>query len=174
MSGLDNYISRHIHTSDEKLQFFGNGEWVEEVDEVFFTYNEIECKILRIVVKEPYNPTAVFGGHLCGYCKVPEVHPYYKKEWDEVDIDAHGGLTDFQLKDDGYWIGFDCAHCFDITPSMQKFYIEVIEELKTKFHHVKNSPILNRQYRNISYCVEQCKSIVEQLLESIPINSEKE
>ena len=66
-------------------------------------------------------------GHLCGYVKVPKDHPCYGKasEYDApIDsIACHGGITyagfnhgAYPVPDtdeNGYWIGFDCAHCGD-------------------------------------------------------------
>ena len=61
------------------------------------------------------------GTHPCGYVRVPEDHPYYEKNYDDCNIDCHGGLTysesylsvadDKSL--DGWWIGWDYAHCDD-------------------------------------------------------------
>ena len=34
-------------------------------------------------------------GHLCGYIGVPTSHPWYGKDYDEVEADVHGGLTYF-------------------------------------------------------------------------------
>ena len=31
--------------------------------------------------------------HLCGYLGVPKDHPWYGKDYDEVDVEVHGGLT---------------------------------------------------------------------------------
>ena len=162
-----NYKGKHLYTSDQKLKWFGHGEWVEEVDQVFFTHQGIECMIIRKIVLEPYNPTHTFGGYFCGYCKVPEGHPYHNKsvfEGELSNVEVHGGLTYGQMEDDGYWIGFDCCHSFDITPSMQKCYKQIEEDLISKFPSIKNSPVLCRQYRNIAYCVEQCKSMAEQII----------
>jgi hypothetical protein len=57
----------------------------------------------------------------CGYVRVPPGHPHYGKDHDDVGVDVHGGLTFAQLepcKDhedgQGWWLGFDCHHCFDM------------------------------------------------------------
>lgn len=56
-----------------------------------------------------------------GYVAVPEEHPYFGKDYDDLEIEIHGGLTfagsyrDWmpeQVK--GMWIfGFDTCHCDD-------------------------------------------------------------
>jgi hypothetical protein len=59
-------------------------------------------------------------GHRCGYVRIPDGHPWHGKSYDELcHVDVHGGLTfseqcgpDHPLGE-GYWIGFDCGHCFD-------------------------------------------------------------
>ena len=55
----------HHLTSEEKLEKYGYGEWVEEEDERRFIYNKIPCFILRSKL-----------GNLCGYCRLPENHPW--------------------------------------------------------------------------------------------------
>lgn len=60
-------------------------------------------------------------GHRCGYVRLLEGHPWYGKGYDDIDVCIHGGLTfagelkcgDADL-DTGFWIGFDCAHCYDM------------------------------------------------------------
>jgi hypothetical protein len=67
-----------------------------------------------VVVKVPI-------GHRCGYVRVGKDHPWYGKDYDSVDADVHGGLTFAEPDvpcakggaDDGYWVGFDCAHFGD-------------------------------------------------------------
>jgi hypothetical protein len=61
-----------------------------------------------------------------GYTSVPEGHPWYELDWEEIPADAHGGITfanhrdwaEFQ-SDDGvppaFYVGFDCGH-FCCTP----------------------------------------------------------
>lgn len=70
------------------------------------------------------------NGAWCGYVAVPPSHPAHSKDYDEVDVRVHGGLT-YSAKchgdichvpapgepDDVWWLGFDCAHSSDITPS---------------------------------------------------------
>jgi hypothetical protein len=60
------------------------------------------------------------GSNRCGYVRVPPTHPHYKKDYNDVDVDVHGGLTFAAIEpcvehEDGigWWFGFDCAHCYD-------------------------------------------------------------
>lgn len=53
-------------------------------------------------------------GHSNGYVGVKESHPWFKKHYDDIDIDIHGGLTYSELEEDGYWwVGFDVCHFSD-------------------------------------------------------------
>ncbi len=63
-------------------------------------------------------------GHLCGYIGVPQGHPWYGKDYDDVECEVHGGLTYGSESDDEYpcplpvkvwWFGFDCGHLYDRT-----------------------------------------------------------
>ena len=57
--------------------------------------------------------------HRCGYIGLPQGHLLENKDYDEIDLEIHGGLTfasnGFHFKKDGYnyYIGFDCAHIYD-------------------------------------------------------------
>ena len=61
------------------------------------------------------------GTHPTAYVKIPESHKYYQKHYDDIDIQAHGGLTysrDYlwiseNQKLEGWFIGWDYAHCYD-------------------------------------------------------------
>ncbi len=148
-------------SSDEKIVLWGHGEWVEEPDFVEFEHENIQCKILRACT-----------GVLNGYVRIPHNHPYYQKKYEEMDIECHGGLTFGECSDE-HWIGFDCAHGFDLIPSHENLFknnpalIEsrkIMEELKEKFN-LKNSPIFQQTYKSVAFCINQCKSIAEQLNE---------
>jgi hypothetical protein len=59
------------------------------------------------------------GMHRCGYVRVPPTHSQFGKEYDDVPVDVHGGLT-FAAEEPcehedgkGFWFGFDCAHYGD-------------------------------------------------------------
>ena len=96
-----------------------------------------------------------YGTHPCCYVFLPKGHKYYGKEYDDIEISCHGGLT-FSEKDlafnpiflkDTWVIGWDYAHCDDYagyfedngdlakntkkwtTKEMQKEVFGVIEQL---------------------------------------------
>jgi hypothetical protein len=106
-------------------------------------------------------------GHLCGYVRVPETHPYYNKQIMDTDLDnfqVHWGLTfdgkmdfvqdDYTLSKDnreGHWIGFDCAHSGDLYPPNILKYNENIPS-----HEV---------YRTMEYVKKECENLAKQLKE---------
>ena len=67
-------------------------------------------------------------GYANGYVAVPKNHPLYKNDWDDLDIDIHGGitsietfhkdpniiqLTDDVIPEDSWVFGFDTQHFLD-------------------------------------------------------------
>ncbi len=58
-----------------------------------------------------------------GYIRVPVGHPWHGRSYDDIDCNAHGGLTysradvptnKVELDAQYWWIGFDCAHAWDL------------------------------------------------------------
>ena len=164
---------KHLYTSDEKIKWWGYGEWVEEPDLVNFNHMGIECMVMRIALEEPHaKDFHIFGGYLNGYVAIPSDHPFYQKKHEDIDIDCHGGLT-FCECSDRHSIGFDCAHSFDYIPSTEHIkktatwaqkWRQEEDELKNKYN-LNNSPIFNRSYKNIQFCIDECKSMAQQLME---------
>lgn len=76
------------------------------------------------------------GTHPTAYVKIPESHKYYQKDYDDIDIQAHGGLTyarDYlyiskNQKLEGWFVGWDYAHCHDYAGYEEK----LPEELRLK------------------------------------------
>jgi hypothetical protein len=86
-----------------------NQPWEDEPTEVDTTWiaHGLTCRIRR-------TPRT---GALCGYVAIPEDHPGRDDDWD-----VHGGITfngQFSDGDDTWWIGFDCAHAFDVMPNLR-------------------------------------------------------
>ena len=85
-----------------------------------------------------YAITKNFIGYRCGYIKLEPDHPWYGiEETNNINARVHGGITFSEAdlacnksgEDNGWWIGFDCAHSGDaVDPS-----------------------ILYASYRNLSY-----------------------
>ena len=94
--------------------------WLKEPDRVLFKYEGFPCLLNRA-------PT----GAWCGYVGVPPGHPAHGKDYGDVEVHVHGGLTysdscqeDGPIchvpepgePDDVWWLGFDCAHYNDFAP----------------------------------------------------------
>lgn len=158
----------HIYTSEEKLKFLGYGEWIEEPDFVAIEYFGYEATVRRVLVKEPWSTEeCYFGGHLCGYVRIPENHPYFIQEHEDMDISAHCGLT-YGEKHEQYWIGFDCAHAGDLIPSS-----EFVNKKRRASGEPEPFPIpkgfedfslFHSVYRNMKFCIEECMHIIDQLI----------
>jgi hypothetical protein len=99
------------------------------------------------------------NGYRCGYICIPENHPWYKKQYQECKqkdgdyIDVHGGLTYCQLCDDGWWIGFDCAHLCDAQDS------SLPHTFKMEFHD------LTATIKSNAYVEYECKKLCKQAKE---------
>lgn len=170
---------KHLFTKEEKIQWWGVGEWAEEPDFVDFIHNGIECRIIRMAAKDGPKGDHIFGGYLCGYIKVPKDNIHYAKSYDDIHIDVHYGLTygavdeenSIYLTQDGHWIGFDCGHSGDLIPSMEMLFTtrpEMIEIRKNKKDRLAklgiNSIFFDSNYRNMNFCIQECKSMAEQIL----------
>lgn len=157
----------HKLTSEQKLNWWGEGEWIEEADEVRFEYLGFKCRIHRNYAYENEKLETMSGGNLCGYICIPKDNENYDKPYQTTNIDVHGGLTYGNIEEnDEYWIGFDCGHSNDITPSMEKLYATNIDliEIRKKYPTLPFSHMWEKTYKNIAYCIGECKSMAEQLL----------
>lgn len=132
-------------------------------------------------------------GFRCGYVRVPEDHPAYGKPYDEIPISVHGGLTFSDLIEDpeeraqkfpkaGYWIGFDCGHCFDL-PDPDEMDLDTIrawkaaEKAMKPFEDMLNEIFSGEEWkfsdykepekriRNDRYVESQCRNVIGQLQE---------
>jgi hypothetical protein len=167
-----------LFTCDQKLKWFGYGEWVEEADRILFDYKGYKCLVNRVVAKETdAKEEHYFGGHLCGYVEIPKVHFYCSKEFMfdvDVCLDCHGGIT-YDEKEShlsrnpdlctSHWIGFDCGHGGDIVPSMEMFkklhpvkQSDYMKEIKSEYPN-----LFKTTYRNAQFCIKECTDIVDQL-----------
>lgn len=107
---------------------------------------ERTCIILDKGTYNGFNYAIVsYGTHPCCYVFLPKGHKYYGKNYDDIDIDCHGGLT-FSSDDlmfnpvsnDNWVIGWDYAHFKDYTsllgvvyPDAKKWTTEeMLEEVK--------------------------------------------
>lgn len=98
------------------------------------------------------------GTHPTAYIKIPKNHKYYNKDYDEIDIDVHGGLTyskhylytSENEKLDGWFIGWDYAHLGD--------YLGY-EEMYPSFLEMKEKKWTTKEIQKEVY--EFCKQLKE-------------
>ena len=105
-------------------------------------------------------------GHRCGYVGVPSEHKLFGVDYDEVDVEVHGGLTyssgisEYPVEDSKlWWLGYDCAHLGDqVVP-------EYIAAQKEKY---PDKSFMWRDdmgiHRTLAYCERECESLAEQLM----------
>jgi hypothetical protein len=144
---------------EERLERWGDGPWIDEPDRVeWYASNGLPCLIVR-------NPM----GNLCGYAAVPPSHPFYGTHYDEARLEAHGGLTWSGAcnghichvakpgePDHVWWFGFDCAHCFDVVPSMQRNMPRALIESDPDDPYTMH-------YRDVDYVRAESEALAAQL-----------
>lgn len=166
---LEKNQPQHTYSSEEKLKWFGPGEWVEEPDFFEFEHCGIKCQILRIVQLESNG--AFFGGHFCGYCEIPNSINDPKNL--QLDVEPHGGITfNDKKEDESWWMGFDCAHSRDLVPSMHHMYNthpdfqRIIKERDERLQAMEDKFkwMFESHYRNFDYVLEQTKLMAEQIV----------
>jgi hypothetical protein len=153
----------HTYTFVDKSDW-GQGAWHNEPDKVQWidAATGLDCLAVRS------NPAL---GNWCGYVGVPEGHPAFGLDHDDVDADAHGGLTFSGLCRDGeettsvchipaegrpdrvWWLGFDCGHCYDVQPAMDA-------RIPGIYPMVSGSV-----YRTLGYVQAECADLARQLAE---------
>jgi len=139
------------------------GEWDTEPDKR--QWQDAETGLPCLIVRGPM-------GALCGYVGVPEGHPAHGKDYGDIDVQCHGGLTfadschggeesrgichkpEAGEPDHVWWLGFDCAHSGDM------------------YHMgITGMPLMDHGgysvYRNIVYVTGECASLAKQLKEQV-------
>lgn len=145
---------------------WGPGPWQIEPDKLQFTdaATGLPCLIVRN-----------HSGALCGYVGVVEGHPWFGKDYDDIDATVHGGLSFADLcavdgddtkhichvPDEGephrlYWFGFDCAHAWDLAPAYRSLlYMERGDE----------------SYRDLAYVRREIQGLARQAIEAQAANA---
>lgn len=112
-------------------------------------------------------------GHRTGYVRLnQEQYETIKKQYEEnldTCIDCYGGVTfieevnDSLYLPDGYWVGFDTAHCDD-APDLEKvkeiFPNQNEEMRKIYFMMVNHGGVIKTK----QFVEDECKYIIDQLL----------
>jgi len=119
---------------------------------------ERTCFILDKGIYKGFKYSIVsYGTHPCCYVFIPENHKYYGVNYDDIDIECHGGLTysNYDLcfnpvKNDEWVIGWDYAHWGD--------YMGYYEIIKSVNHEQDKKWTIQELYDDV-------KSVIEQLQE---------
>ena len=110
-------------------------------------------------------------GHRCGYVGLPEGHKCENRDYDEIGVSVHGGLTyagrynKYPVDDNRSWIGFDCAHSGDGRD------LKLIKELADgiTYNHMVDMermyPIRGEVIRTTEYVENELIDLVKQLEE---------
>jgi len=137
------------------------GPWNDEPDKVQWPdpRTGLACMIRR-------GPLGVW----CGYVGVDETHPWFGKDYEDVPVDVHGGLT-FAAPCDGdeehglchvpgpgepdplYWFGFDCGHAWDVHPRFLDPAYPDIVRMETEFG----------TYRDVAYVTAETENLALQI-----------
>ncbi len=92
-------------------------------------------------------------GHLCGYLKVPDGHPWLGLSYSDIDCCVHGGLT---FKEDN-WVGFDCAHAGDSPRQDHPFVVQYAAQFPMLCGSYGGST-----YRDIAFVLRELALLYEQ------------
>jgi hypothetical protein len=135
-----------------------SGEWDSEPDKV--QWKDMATGLPCLAVRNQHM------GHWCGYVGVAPGHPQY--EMGGCELDVHGGVNFAAMCAPGepvetgvchiaepgepehvWWLGFDCAHAFDLVPFMS-------DTLR-----------LGGIYRTLDYVQAECRSLALQLAQEM-------
>jgi hypothetical protein len=99
------------------------------------------------------------AGYRCGYVKVEKGHPWYGQE---PCASVHGGITFGEADvpcgkgaDDGWWVGFDCAHYCD-APDPSLPINEGLQRI------CKNNSFIAPIVRTQDFVEDECRSLCAQ------------
>jgi len=146
---------------------WGEGPWQEEPDKINWT--DAGTALPCMIVRGP-------SGALCGYVGVPPGHPLHGVEYENFDVDvyAHGGITftgecqegehgichvpEPGEPEDVWWIGFDCAHGFDVMPAIDA-------DLRRVGYVGSSRHSLATAYKDVAYVTDQVRDLAQRLVE---------
>lgn len=110
-----------------------------------------------------------------GYVGLPKTNKFYGVNFMDIPISCHGGLTYSenhlidQTDNDIWWIGFDTGHYgdgMDYKGAIRLFkdYPDVVEYIRNSARILSSFPN-SEPIRTLKYCENECREIVDQLLD---------
>lgn len=136
-----------------------------------FMINDYRCVVLGTSM-----------GHRCGYVGLPKGHDLEGVYYGKIDVDVHGGLT-FGRENENYpvenaekrwYIGFDCAHCYDIIDT--QLLDELLPEKEAEEMKSIYDPLVNPLRNTIGghlWTTEDVENELRNLVEQLKNYSEK-
>lgn len=171
LTGLSGVVVYKGHMTQEQTWTFPErptapGPWQDEPDKIQWIdpATDLDCLISR-------GPS----GALCGYVGVPPGHPWHGMDYDRIDVDVHGGLTYADACDEGghichvpapgrpkdvWWLGFDCAHAFDLCPRYEDLYKD-----RPWLSPVCTTPL--GVYRDVAYVRAEVTGLARQVADAL-------
>jgi hypothetical protein len=150
----------------------------------------VKIKMKRYIVEKDFIVdgfrciiTGSYMGHRCGYIAIPKDHELYETDYDEIELDVHGGLTYADYSNNGYpvkteeqvwWIGFDCGHYCDAKDlELIKSFGEDNKEIKVVLDIESKYPT-HGTVRTVEYVEKELVEAVEQIIKYQESNWEAE
>lgn len=94
-----------------------------------------------------------YGTHPCCYVVIPKNHKFYNKDYDDICVMCHGGMTYAgKEKDNKFWIGWDYAHYGDYTGVCE---MPILKEFK--YLHKNDKKWTTKEL------IKETKEVIEQL-----------
>lgn len=152
----------HIYSEQYKKKHLGEGPWVQEPDYIEFEHEGIKCFVIR-----NFGPVDKMG-NLCGYCVLPNNHPWIDKEKVAIETEVHGGITFSEDVSQGWAIGFDCCHPMDVIPGYEKIareaegeYFDRLKKLIETMIEAYGKP--EKTYKTVDFVIAECKKLAEEI-----------
>lgn len=115
-------------------------------------------------------------GAWCGYVALPPGHVYYGREYGDVPVDVHGGLTFADRcherichapkpgePEEVWWLGFDCLHFLDTAPGMLALRSWTGSTGGSGWD-LDLPPYVSDVYRDIGYAMHETEDLALQLV----------
>jgi hypothetical protein len=162
---------------------WGDGPWSDEPDKVVWVdeTTNLDCMAVRN-----------HSGAWCGYVGVPGGHRAFNRDYEDLPVVCHGGLTYSNFcqpvsdpshgichipqkgrSDVVWWVGFDCHHFMDYAPAFAQRMRELAKGNDDFLAVVEQSETLHGQrmaetYRDLEYVVSEVTQLAEQLAKIPP------
>lgn len=127
-----------IELANEQLYYLNDGKY-----DLISIQSVVGKQSLQIELRENTwlkNPIVKMDhGWGNGYVKLPKDHPYFGKDYNDIPVDVHGGLT-FAEMDGEFWkVGFDTAHYSDTQENFPKSRVlSETENLRNQLENLWN------------------------------------